>query len=88
MAVLWLVASQPYNLLAQRAVASPAFRLPPGQQLYATVAWTVRVTLEPGRQDLATSLGRALQSSPGAVLAAFQSTRGPATVTQLYYGLP
>ena len=68
-------------------MSSPAFRLPAGQQQYATLAWTVRVTLEPGRQDLATSLGRALQSSPGAVLASFQSARGPATVTQLYYGL-
>ena len=78
----------PHNPPAHCAVSSPAFRLPPGPQQYATVAWTVRVTFEPGRQDLATSLGRALQSSPGAVLAAFQSTRGPATVTQLYYGLP
>ena len=78
----------PHNPSARCAVSSPAFRLPPGPQQYATVAWTVRVTFEPGRQDLATSLGRALQSSPGAVLAAFQSTRGPATVTQLYYGLP
>ena len=45
------------------------------------------MTFEPGRLELATSLGRALQSSPGAVLAAFQATRGPSTVTQLYYGL-
>ncbi|KAK9837279.1 hypothetical protein WJX81_002958 [Elliptochloris bilobata] len=67
---------------------TPAFQLQPGQQPYATMAWTVRVTFQPGQLALATSLGRALQSSPGAVLAAFQAARGPASVSQLYYGMP
>ena len=37
---------------------------------------------------LATSLGRSLQNSPNAALAAFQAARGSSRITELYYGMP